>query len=262
MSLTALIVDDESLARVRLRKMLAAEPDLELLGECANGADAIAFIQTRRPDLVFLDVQMPEISGFEVLRALPLHQLPAVIFVTAHDQHAVAAFEVQAVDYLLKPFSQTRLSEAVGRVRRHLQSRDLAALNQNLADWLQKNPAAGPAYLNRFAVKNGSQILFLKVESVDYIDSASNYAILHTDQGNHVVRETLLSLEARLSPKQFRRISRSVIVNLERIREIHADATGDHVVILHSGQQLDLTRNIHEIMSWLQFPGANAQTNI
>ena len=259
MSLTALIVDDESLARTRLRKMLAAEADLELLGECDNGADAIDFIQTRRPELVFLDVQMPEINGFEVLRALPVQQLPAVIFVTAHDQHAVAAFEVQALDYLLKPFSPARLSEAVDRVRRHLQSRDLAALNQNLAEWLQKNPAAGPAYLNRFAVKNGSQILFLKVESVDYIESASNYAILHTDQGNHVVRETLLSLEARLSPKQFRRLSRSVIVNLERIREIHADAAGDHVVILHSGQQLDLTRNIHEILAWLQFPGSNPQ---
>ena len=258
MRLTALIVDDEPLARARLRKLLAAESDLELLGECGNGVDAIAFIQTHRPDLVFLDVQMPEISGFEVLQALPPHQLPAVIFVTAHDQHAVAAFEVHALDYLLKPFSPSRLSESVDRVRRHLQTRDLSALNQNLSEWLQKSPAGAPGYLSRFAVKNGSQILFLKVESVDYIESASNYAILHTDHGNHVLRETLLNLEAKLSPKQFRRISRSVIVNLERIREIHSDPQGDHVVILQSSQQLNLTRNIHEIMAWLQFPGASS----
>jgi two-component system LytT family response regulator len=252
MKLNALIVDDELLARTRLRKMLAAEPDVEIAGECTNGADAIDFIRTRRPDLVFLDVQMPEISGFDVLRALPAASLPAVIFVTAHDQHAVAAFEVHALDYLLKPFTPARLKAAVDRVRRHLQSRDLAALNQHLAQWLSQAPAA-PAYLTRFAIKNGSQTTFIPVENVDYIEAASNYAILHTVAGNHVVRETLLNLETILSPKKFHRISRSVIVNLERIKEIHADAPGDHVIVLHTGRQLSLTRNVQEIISWMQF---------
>lgn len=258
MHINALIVDDEPLARARLRKLLAAEPDVAIAGECGNGAEAIDYLQNHRPDLLFLDVQMPEISGLDVLRALPAGRLPAVIFVTAHDQHAVAAFEVQALDYLLKPFTQARLGAAVDRVRRHLQARDFSAINQQLMAWLQKTPPAGPAYLNRFAVKNGSQIVFLKVTAVDYIEAASNYAILHTDTGNHVLRETLVSLETRLAPGQFRRISRSVIVNLERIRELHAGPQGDHVVVLQSGQELTLTRNIHEIMSWLQFPGSPA----
>jgi two-component system LytT family response regulator len=231
---------------------------VEIAGECANGADAIEFIRERRPDLVFLDVQMPEINGFDVLRALPASSLPAVIFVTAHDQHAVEAFEVHALDYLLKPFTHVRLKESVDRVRRQLQNRDLASLNQHLAAWLNKTPAPTPVYLNRFAIKNGSQTTFIKVESVDYIESASNYAVLHTETGNHVVRETLTNLEIKLSPKKFRRISRSVIVQLERIREIHADAQGDHVVVLQSSQQLSLTRNVLEIINWLQFPEAPA----
>jgi two-component system LytT family response regulator len=256
MKISALIVDDEPLARSRLRKMLAQEREVEVAGECGNGADAIEFLRSRRPDLVFLDVQMPEVSGFDVLRALPAAALPAVIFVTAHDQHAVEAFEVHALDYLLKPFTQARLKASVERVRRHLQAREVSSLNQHLSEWLLKAPASGPVYLNRFAIKNGSQTIFIKVEEVDYVESASNYAILHTAGGNHVVRETLVNLEAKLSPKQFRRISRSVMVNLERIREIHADARGDHVIVLHSGRQLDLTRNVHEIMSCLQFPEA------
>ncbi len=253
MKISVLIVDDEPLARARLRKMLAQEPEVEIAGECSNGAEAIDFLRRHRPDLVLLDVQMPEISGFDVLRALPADGLPAVVFVTAHDQHAVEGFEVQALDYLLKPFTQARLKAALDRVRRHLQAREVASLNQHLSEWLHQAPSAGPVYLNRFAIKNGGQTLFLKVEDVDYVEAASNYAVLHTAGGNHVVRETLLNLEAKLSPKLFRRISRSVMVNLERIREIHADARGDHLVVLHSGRQLSLTRNVHEIMSCLQF---------
>jgi two-component system LytT family response regulator len=260
MKINALIVDDEPLALARLRKMLALEPEVEIAGECGNGAEAINFIRSHPPDLVFLDVQMPEVSGFDVLRAIPVASLPAVIFVTAHDQHAVEAFEVDALDYLLKPFTQARLKASVSRVRLHLQARDVSALNQHLAEWLHKTPPAGPAYLNRFAIKNGSQTTFIKVEDVDYVEAASNYAVLHTAGGNHVVRETLLNLEATLPPRKFRRISRSVIVNLERIREIHADARGDHLVVLQSNHQLSLTRNVHEIMSCLQFPEASGQS--
>jgi two-component system LytT family response regulator len=259
MKIQSLIVDDEQLARTRLHKMLALEPDIVIAGECSNGAAAIDFIQSQRPNLIFLDVQMPEISGFDVLRALPAASLPAVIFVTAHDQHAVEAFEVQALDYLLKPFTQARLKESVDRVRRHLQARDISSINQRLSEWLHKLPSAMPVYLNRFAIKNGSQTTFLKVEDVDYIESASNYAVLHTPNGNHVLRETLVNLESKLSPKKFRRISRSVMANLERIKEIHADARGDHAVVLQSGKQLDLTRNVQEILSWMQFPEAPTQ---
>jgi len=193
MKLRALLVDDEALARSRLRKMLADEPEFEIAGECSNGPEAIASIREQRLHLVFLDVQMPEISGFDVLRALPPENWPAVIFVTAHDQHAVEAFEVRALDYLLKPFTHARLHDAVQRVRQHLQARDTVTLNAHLAEWL-KSTATEPAYLSRIPVKTGSQTLFIKVEDIDYIESAANYAVLQAGGGNHVLRETLTNL--------------------------------------------------------------------
>jgi two-component system LytT family response regulator len=255
----ALIVDDEALARGRIRKLLAGEPDLEIVGECGNGPEAITFIQQQRPDLLFLDVQMPEVSGFDVLRALPAEIWPAVIFVTAHDQHAVAAFEVHALDYLLKPFTQARLLAAVQRARQHLQTRDRATLNERLTEWL-KSSAPKPVYLSRIAVKTGSQTLFIKVEDIDYIESAANYAVLQTRGENHVLRETLTHLEAELPPRLFLRISRSILVNLERIKGLQASAGGEYLIVLQDGKQLLLTRGLREVQERLQYP--EAQTGI
>jgi two-component system, LytTR family, response regulator len=251
MNIVALIVDDEGLARARLRKLLAQEPGLEIAGECSNGVEAIEAIRAQRPDLVFLDVQMPEVSGFDVLRALAPEALPEVIFVTAHDQHAIAAFEVHALDYLLKPFTQARLSEAIRRARQHLQARDVETINRHLLELL--NPAKPSSqYLNRFVVKAGHQTLFVRVEDVDYIEAASNYAILHTQAENHILRETLTNLESRLSPRMFLRISRSVMVNLERVKGLQSTPRGEYFVLLRNNRQLLMTRGTKEVQERLQ----------
>ena len=257
MRIRALIVDDEALARQRIRKLLGGEPDLEIAGESSNGPEAIRFIREQRPDLVFLDVQMPEVSGFDVLRALPESNWPAVIFVTAHDQHAIAAFEVHALDYLLKPFTQARLLAAVQRARQHLQARDLAALNQHLAEWL-KASAPQPACLSRVAVKTGNQTLFIRVEDIDYIESAANYAVLQTGGQTHVLRETLTNLEAKLPPRLFLRISRSILVNLERVKGLQPGARGEDLLLLQNGKQLLVTRGVREVRERLQYPEAHA----
>jgi len=252
------VVDDEALARSRLRKLLAEAPDLEIIGESSNGPEAIAFIREHQPDLVFLDVQMPEVSGFDVLRSLPTEQWPAVVFVTAHDQHAVEAFEVNAVDYLLKPFTQARLLAAVQRARQHLEARNLAASNQRLAGVLI-SAKPEPAYLSRIAVKTGTQTLFIRVEDVDYVESAGNYALLHTRSENHVLRETLTNLEAKLPPHLFLRISRSILVNLERIKGLQSSPRGEYLVILQDGRQLLMTRGAKEIQERLQYPESQAR---
>jgi len=252
MKIRVLIVDDEALARERVRKMLGAETDLEVIGECANGPEAIEQIKKDRPDLVFLDVQMPEVSGFDVLRALPPDNLPAVIFVTAHDQHAIEAFEVHALDYLLKPFKRARFQEALRRAVQHVQARDAAGINRQLTDWL-KATATVPAYLNRIAIKTDDRTIFVKVEDIEYVESASNYVVLCTPNGNHILRETLTNLEAKLPPKMFLRISRSVIVNLDAIKELQPGIQGEHIAILRSNKQLTMTRGLREVQERLQY---------
>ena len=254
MLIRALIVDDETLARNRLRNLLVQEPGLEVIGECASGPDAIGFIREQKPDLVFLDVQMPEVSGFEVLRAFKPEILPAIVFVTAHDQHAVRAFEVSALDYLLKPVARERLQEAVRRVRQRLKPLRPARL-EGLVALRQLGQESG-SYLNRFAVKDQNQTLFVKVEDVDYIESAGNYAVLHTAKGNHVLRDTLSNLETSLPPSLFLRISRSLVVNLERVKAIRAGAQEDWVVVLHDDRQLVMTRGLQHMHERLQYPGS------
>ncbi len=253
MKIRAVIVDDEALARGRLRKLLADAADLEIIGDCSNGPEAIAFIRGHRPDLVFLDVQMPEVSGFDVLRALPAETWPAVIFVTAHDQHAIEAFEVHALDYLLKPFTQARLLTAVERARQHLETRNQSAVNQQLADWL-KSAKGEPAYLSRIAVKTGTQTLFIRVKDLDYLESVGNYALLHVGLENHVLRETLTNLETKLPPRLFLRISRSILVNLDRVKGLQSSARGEYVVVLHDNRQLMITRGVKELQERLQYP--------
>lgn len=253
MTIRALIVDDEALARSRLRKLLAGTADLDILGECSNGPEAIAFIQEHHPDLVFLDVQMPEVSGFDVLRALPVESWPAVIFVTAHDRHAIEAFEVRAVDYLLKPFTQARLLAALQRVREHIEARNQAKVNLQLAEMLAA-AKAGRTYLNRIVVKNGQETLFVRIEEVDYVESAANYAVLHTRAGNQVLRETLTNLANQLPPRLFLRISRSIMVNLERVKSLQSGPRGEYMVVLQDGRQLLMTRGFKEIQERLQYP--------
>ena len=253
MSVRAVVVDDETLARNRLRKFLALEPDVEIVGECANGPEAIDCIRDQEPDLVFLDVQMPQFSGFDVLRALPAGCAPAIVFVTAHDRHAVEAFEIQAMDYLLKPFTRARLQEALRRARQRLQAPPQTRANPLAA--LSKLTENNSLFLNRVAVKDGNQTLFVKIQEVDYIEAAANYAVLHTQNGNHVLRETLRNLESSLSPALFLRISRSIIVSLNRIKAIQSGAPGEWLVILHDGRELQMSRGMKEAQERLQYSG-------
>jgi two-component system LytT family response regulator len=250
MKIRALIVDDEPLARKRIYLFLRDEPDVEIVGECVNGTDAIKQIGRHIPDLVFLDVQMPEVDGFDVLRALPTEHWPMVIFVTAYSQHAVEAFEVHALDYLLKPFKLARFRQALQRARQKLMAQDFKGQNERFREWLVEQEQT--VYPSRLTVKSGEHTAFVEVNEVDYIEAAGNYAILHAGATNHVLRETLANLEAKLSPKRFLRVSRSAIVNVDRIKAVQPATRGEHVVVLKNGRELPLTRGVREVQQRLE----------
>ena len=244
MKTRVLIADDEPLARERLKTFLATEPDIEVVGEATTGAEAIDLIQELKPALVFLDVQMPEGNGFEVLAQLPEADRPAIVFVTAYDQFAVKAFEVHAVDYLLKPFDRQRFQAALRRALAHVAPQQPAQIHEQLsallADLRPKPPAA-----ERLAVKSEGRVVFVNIVEIDWIEAADNYVALHVGKDSHLLRETMNALEARLA-KPFMRISRSTIVNTERIKELQPLFHGDYAVILKDGTKLTLTRGYRD----------------
>ncbi len=237
-----LIVDDEPLAREGLRQMLATEGDIEIVGDCADGFAAIAASETRRPDLMFLDVQMPELDGFEVVAALKPDPLPVVVFVTAYDQYALRAFDAHAVDYLLKPVDPARFQTALARARANLQlhqlNGNLMALLQELRE--QRKPAA------RFLVRTAGRVVLVRAEEIDWISAEGDYVCLHAQKQKHLLRETLNTVEQQLDPTQFVRIHRSVIVNLDRIKELELLSHGDAVMLLKDGARLTLSRNYRQ----------------
>jgi two-component system LytT family response regulator len=254
MKIRTLIVDDEPLARERIRTLLQAESDIEIVGECANGAEALKALEAGPADLLFLDIQMPGMGGFDLLQALPAEKRPLTIFVTAFDQHALKAFEVHALDYLLKPFKPARFKETVQRARQILSTRQAGNASQNLQALLDSlKPALEPERLTRIPVRTGEKVVFVKTAQIDYIESAGNYVVLHAGKENHVVRETMTALEDKLDPKQFLRISRSTLVNVEQIKELQPLFKGEHVVVLHNGKQLTMTRGIREVQEALKF---------
>jgi len=236
-----LIVDDENLSRKKIRTLLERETDIEIVGECSNGPKAVSAIQKLSPDLIFLDIQMPGMDGFRVLETIGNERMPAVIFVTAYDQYALRAFDVHALDYLLKPFDRVRFQTALQRVREHSQRTRNNDLNQRLQD-LIKDMKAERKYLDRLVIKSGGRVFFLKVEEIDWIDAADNYVHLHVGHESHLLRETMNGLEARLDPEKFLRIHRSTIVNIERIKELRPSFHGEYTVILRNGTQLTLSR--------------------
>jgi two-component system LytT family response regulator len=244
-NIRTLIVDDEPLARQRLRKLLDADPDIAVLGECGDGAEAVAALQQLRPDLVFLDVQMPGLDGFAVLKALAGTALPAVIFVTAHDRYALKAFEVHALDYLLKPFDKTRFAAALERAKAQLRQDSTAALSDRLRAMLDAVESRRPAP-ERLVVKSAGRIYFVRIADIDWIEAAGNYIRLHVGKDAHLLREPLTALERRLDPARFVRIHRSTIVNLERIRELQPAFHGEYVVILCDGTELALSRSCRD----------------
>lgn len=234
----ALIVDDESLARERIRTLLEADAEIEIVGERADGREALAAIKSEAPDLLFLDVQMPEMSGFDVLEALTTEErLPVVVFVTAYDQYALHAFEVHALDYLLKPFDRERFQKSLQRAKAQIEHERKGELGQRLLSLLA-DLKPEQKHLERLVIKSAGRVFFLRTDEIDWIESAGNYASLHVGRETHLLRETMNTLEAKLNPAKFLRIHRSNIVNVERIKELHPLFRGEYVVILRDGTRL------------------------
>jgi two-component system LytT family response regulator len=240
-----LIVDDEPLGRERIRTLLAGDPDIEVVEECPDGHRAIAAIKRSKPDLVFLDVQMPEVDGFAVLNAIAGDYTPVIVFVTAYDRYAVQAFEVHALDYLLKSFDRDRFQAALQRAKQEVHRSKKGVITERLAGLLEDLQAKDER-LTRLVVKSGGRIVFLRVEEIDWVEAADNYVRVHAGRESHLIRETLQSLEGRLDQGTFLRIHRSTLVNLDRIRELQPMFHGDYVVKLQDGTELTLSRSYRE----------------
>ena len=244
-ALRALLVDDEPLARERLRAFISREPDIAVIGECQNGDEALAAVHAHRPDVLFLDVQMPGMNGFEVLRRLDGNAPQAVIFTTAHDQYAVKAFEVHAVDYLLKPFDRERLRTALERTRARFASQRPDDLKAKLAAMLE-DMRSGAREPERIPVKTNGKVSFVRIPDIDWIGSADNYVELHVGTHSHLIRETMSSISTRLPQEQFVRISRTTIVNLSRVKELQPLFHGEYSVTLSTGHRLTLSRSYRD----------------
>jgi two-component system LytT family response regulator len=241
----ALLVDDEPLARTHLRNLLGADAEIAVVGEAGNGRDAVTAIRETSPDLVFLDVQMPELDGFDVVRAVGAERMPAVIFVTAYDEYALKAFEAHALDYLMKPVNRARFRDAVERAKHTVRGARAPDLGAPLARLLE-TISAERRYLDRLAIRSDGRIIFLRTDQIDWIEADDDHVRLHVGPKRYVHRDTLTRLEQRLAPTTFLRIHRSVIVNVERIRELQPWFQGDYVLILHDGTKLTSGRSYRE----------------
>lgn len=244
MNLRALVVDDEPLARQRIRHLLRRATDIDVAGECANGLEAVKAIEDLKPDLVFLDVQMPELDGFGVVEAVGAEAMPPTLFITAYDQHALRAFEVHALDYLLKPFSVERFHQALERARRWcIHQKDGTGPNlEALIDGLrQERP-----WVDRLLVKLGDRHVLVRTAAIQWIEAEDNYVRLHVEGTSHLLRQTMTGVLGRLDPAQFRRIHRSAIVNLDCIKEFQPWSGGDHLVIMRDGTKLTLSRTFRD----------------
>ncbi|CAN5386736.1 LytTR family DNA-binding domain-containing protein [soil metagenome] len=240
-----LVVDDEPLAREKIRDLVKLDPELEIAGECTNGLEALAAIQELRPDLLLLDVQMPEVGGFAVLEALKDEVMPLVIFVTAYDQYAVRAFEFHALDYLLKPFDRERFEAAIGRAKAHVRREQNGNLDQRILALLEQLKAE-TKYIERLVVKAGGRVSFLETKEIDWVEAEGNYVNIHTPKKPFLLRETISNLEAQLDPKHFVRIHRSSIVRIDRIQELQTWSHGEYRVILYGVTELTLSRNYRD----------------
>ncbi len=251
MTIRALIVDDEPLARLRIRNLLAEAEDVDIIAECANGEAAIQAIEESPPDLLFLDIQMPEIDGFDVLRAIGAGRVPVVIFVTAYDQFALRAFEAHALDYLLKPFDDERFQAALQRARGRIRQQQGGDLDLRLRALLEA-VRGGSGYLQRLVVPAGHRSVFIRTEEIDWLEAERNYIRLHVRGRAHLLRENLGRLEAALDPAKFCRIHRSTIVNVDRIQAVESLLGGEYLVVLHDGTKLSsgrsYRRNLHALL--------------
>jgi two-component system, LytTR family, response regulator len=238
----ALIADDEPLARKFIRQMLRDDHDVEIVGECGNGKETVAMIRKQHPDVVFLDVQMPEMDGFAVLESIGTERLPEIIFATAYEKYAIRAFELHALDYLLKPFDQVRFKDAIKHAKERFHSERQNEGRMQITALLEsiKNK---PQYLDRLLIKTGGRISFLSTDEINWIEADDKYVHLHTATISPMVRQTLSAMETQLDPKKFRRIHRSAIVNVKRIKELQPLFNGEHSIHLEDGTKLTLSRN-------------------
>lgn len=241
----AMVVDDEAMARERVIGMLRQENDIELIGECSDGQQAVQAIAAQQPDLVFLDVQMPAVDGFGVIQQIGPEKMPAVVFVSAYDEYALRAFEVHAMDYLLKPFSRERFQQTLQHARTHVERRRAGDLGKRLMALVQ-DVKPEPQRLDRLVVKSGGRVFFLRTDDIIWIEAAGNYVRLHLAEDSHLFRETMNGIEARLDPRRFVRIHRSRIVNSDRIKELQPWFNGEYVVVLQNGTRLTLSRGYRE----------------
>ncbi len=258
-TIRTIIVDDEPPARRRIRALLQGEPDIEVVAECRDGREAIAAVEENAPDLLFLDIQMPEANGFDVVAALGPERMPAVIFVTAYDEYALRAFEVHALDYLLKPFDRERFQTALARARRQVQRQREApggerevALDQRVLALLESLREPLSRYLQRFPVKSGGRIRFVDADEISHLEAEGNYVRLHTAERSYLIRDSLGSLEAKLDPERFLRIHRSTIVQIDRIREMEPLFRGEYLILLEGGARVQSSRRyrakLHEAL--------------
>jgi two-component system, LytTR family, response regulator len=238
-----LVVDDEPIARARVVSLLRNEQDIEVVGECSSGRQAISAIESTSPDLLFLDIQMPEGDGLDLARAIQAQGAPAVVFVTAYDDYALKAFEVHALDYLLKPFSAERFRSALGHAREHVTHRRKQS-DQPTA--LSAAQDANGARRNRLMIKSGGRIHFVRMNDIDWCEASGNYVRVHVGPQEHLVRDTMAHLESQLDPQQFVRIHRSTIVNVDRIQEMQSSFNGEYVVLLRTGMRLTLSRGYRD----------------
>lgn len=253
----AVIVDDEPFARERVRRLLAEDGDVEIIGEAGDGAEAIEVIRVKKPDLIFLDVQMPGKNGFDALAELTEEETPIVIFLTAYDSYAVRAFESAALDYVLKPFDAERFQKAVNRAKAVLRQQVFADSNQKIVETDAGKVEAGEAFgfaggfLERVMVKKGERVFFFKTDEIERIEAYGNYVRLHFEKATYLLRETITNLEAQLNPKKFARVHRSGLVNLDRIREMQPVFGGRAKLVLASGAHLTTSRRYNQKLSKL-----------
>ena len=254
MTYQVLIVDDEEYAREIVKSLLAEDADFELLGECSNGTEAIEAIAKQKPDLVFLDIQMPELNGFQVIEKVSHAHVPHYIFATAYDAFALKAFEVNAVDYLLKPFDDQRFFESLKRAKVALEKAEKEDWKDKLNLLLQEHQQSTKTYLRRISVKTGGKIIFVPVEDIDWIEADNQYVKIHAGGKAHTHRQSLTDLESVLSPEAFARVHRSAIVNVQRIQSVEPHFKGDSMITLQNGTKVKLAQSrkesLRQLMGW------------
>lgn len=244
---SCIIVDDEPLARKRIQSLLEQDAEIKILKVCANGKEAIEAVNEQLPDMLFIDIQMPELNGFEVVQALESKSIPAIIFVTAYDEFALKAFEVHAIDYLLKPFENERFFATVNRAKSLIKSNEPLDINEKVAQ-LVEELTAKKQFIKRIMVKNSDKVFFIEVDEIDYLESSGNYVKIHSGGKHQLVRDTLTNMMNNLDPEIFFRVHRTTVVNIQKVKELQPWFHGDYLVVMKDGTKLNMSRNYKEIL--------------